>query len=291
MRRQLHCLLLSVALTGGAGASAAVAASSTDYPGPCANESTAPGTPQFISVDIRTKPTDARVINLAAPGRLRLGISCVYTEFKVTRLGDGQVVFQHRCNKHGFGWYDVANLPAGSYRATAEARRISFEGFNAVEGHGTMDSYAYTGNGGAFQPVNCSPQGSPSTPAPTPVSAPATTPFNCHRANLSLAVDTRICAQDTGKACLIMQSDGNLVVYDERGAPRWASNTAGRPGSSAAFQGDGNLVVYAPTGQPLWASNTSSGDPENVNYLCVQGDGNVVVYKWPRPVWATNTAH
>jgi hypothetical protein len=106
-----------------------------------------------------------------------------------------------------------------------------------------------------------------------------------------MAADTRICAEDTGKACLIMQSDGNLVVYDERGAPRWASNTAGRPGSVAAFQGDGNLVVYAPDGRPLWASNTASGDPENVNYMCVQGDGNVVVYKWPRPVWATNTAH
>ena len=88
-----------------------------------------------------------------------------------------------------------------------------------------------------------------------------------------------------------MQSDGNLVVYDERGAPRWASNTAGRPGSTAAFQGDGNLVVYAPGGQPIWASNTASGDPANVNYLCMQGDGNVVVYKWPRAVWATNTVH
>jgi hypothetical protein len=142
MRRQLHCLLLSVALTGGAGVSAAAAASSKDYAGPCANESTAPGTPQFISVDVRTKPTDERIINLTAPGRLRLGISCVYTEFKVTRLGDGQVVFQHRCNKHGFGWYDAANLPAGSYRATAEAKRISFEGYTPVQGHGTMDTYA-----------------------------------------------------------------------------------------------------------------------------------------------------
>ena len=66
------------------------------------------------------------------------------------------------------------------------------------------------------------------------MSGPATTPFNCHPAHLDLAVDTRICAQDAGKACLIMQSDGNLVVYDERGAPRWASNTAGRPGSVAA---------------------------------------------------------
>jgi hypothetical protein len=158
MSRHILGLLLSAALitpqTGWA-------ASSKDYAGPCANESTAPGTPQFISVDVRTRPTDARVINLTAPGRLRLGISCVYTEFKVTRLGDGQVVFQHRCNKHGFGWYDAANLPAGSYRATAEAKRISFEGYTPVQGHGTMDTYAYVGNGGAYQPVNCSPQGSP----------------------------------------------------------------------------------------------------------------------------------
>jgi hypothetical protein len=267
------------------------AASSTDYAGPCANEATAPGAPQYISVDVRTRPTDARIINLPAPGRLRLGISCVYTEYKVTRLGDGQVVFQHRCNKHGFGWYDVTNLPAGSYRVTAESKRISFEGYAAVQGHGTIDIHAYSGNGGAYQPVNCSPQGSPPPPAPTPVFAPPTTPFNCHPAHLNLAVDTRLCAQDTRKACLTMQSDGNLVVYDERGAPRWASNTAGRPGSVAAFQGDGNLVVYAPDGRPLWASNTASGDPQNVNYLCVQGDGNVVVYKWPRAVWATNTVH
>jgi hypothetical protein len=291
MQRNLLGLLLSAALTV---PQPGWAASSKDYAGPCANEATAPGTPQFISVDVRTKPTDERIINLTAPGRLRLGISCVYTEFKVTRLGDGQVVFQHRCNKHGFGWYDSANLPAGSYRAFAEAKRISFEGYTPVQGHGTMDTYAYVGNGGAFQPVNCSPSQGPTpgpTPSPTPISAPPTTPFNCHPANVNLAVDTRICAQDTGKACLTMQSDGNLVVYDERGAPRWASNTAGRPGSTAAFQGDGNLVVYAPGGQPIWASNTASGDPANVNYLCTQGDGNVVVYKWPRPVWATNTAH
>lgn len=31
--------------------------------------------------------------------------------------------------------------------------RQQFGGF--VEGHGTMDTYAFTGNNGAFQPVNC----------------------------------------------------------------------------------------------------------------------------------------
>ena len=51
MRRQLHCLLLSAALTVGTGVSAAAAASSKDYAGPCANEAAAPGTPQFLVVD------------------------------------------------------------------------------------------------------------------------------------------------------------------------------------------------------------------------------------------------
>ena len=196
MRRHLLRWLLGTALVA---PQLGWAASSNDYAGPCRSESTAPGSPQFLSVDVRTKPTDARTINLAAPGRFRFGISCVYTDFKLTRLGDGQVVFQHRCNKHGFGWYDAANLPAGSYLATAEAKRISFEGYNPVQGHGTMDTYAYVGNGGAFQPVNCSRQGSPAAPSPTPISAPAATPFNCHPAGPDLRVDTRICAEDTKK--------------------------------------------------------------------------------------------
>ena len=151
-------LLLSAAL---AAPQPVWAASSRDYAGPCANEATAPGSPQFLSVDVRTRPTDSRIINLTAPGRLQAGDILRLTEYKITRLGDGQVVFQHRCNKHGFGWYDVSNLPAGSYQATAEAKRISFEGYTPVQGHGTKDLYAYVGNGGAYQPVNCSPQGAP----------------------------------------------------------------------------------------------------------------------------------
>ena len=166
MQRHLPRLLLGAALIA---PQCGWAASSNDYAGPCQNESTAPGSPQFISVDIRTRPADARVINLPAPGRFRLGISCVYTEFRLTRLGDGQVVFQHQCNKHGFGWYDAANLPTGSYQATAEAKRISFEGYTPVQGHGTMDTYAYVGNGGAYQPVNCTPlRGAPLLTAATP---------------------------------------------------------------------------------------------------------------------------
>lgn len=53
---------------------------------------------------------------------------------------------------------------------------------------------------------------------------------------------------------LVMQTDGNLVAY-ANGTPRWASGT-GVAGSRLAVQDDCNLVVYSPAGQALWSSNT-----------------------------------
>jgi len=106
----------------------------------------------------------------------------------------------------------------------------------------------------------------------------------------------------TGKTRLIMQHDGNLVVYDEDGRPRWASGTWGPLRiSRAVMQDDGNFVVYDSSG-PRWESNTCCVDRRYV--LAVQSDGNVVIYDrgiyhggpsedpnlWT-PVWATNTSH
>lgn len=55
---------------------------------------------------------------------------------------------------------------------------------------------------------------------------------------------------------LLMQDDGNLVIYDTTGAARWASNTYGNPGASALMQDDGNFVVYDSKYNALWATNT-----------------------------------
>ena len=57
-----------------------------------------------------------------------------------------------------------------------------------------------------------------------------------------------------GQSVLVMQGDGNLVVYTN-GSPTWASGTAGQPGAIAAMQGDGNLVIYL-NGVAIWASHT-----------------------------------
>jgi hypothetical protein len=54
---------------------------------------------------------------------------------------------------------------------------------------------------------------------------------------------------------LIMQRDGNLVLYLSNGQPAWSSNTFGKPGSFLLVQNDGNMVIYQP--QAVWASNTA----------------------------------
>ena len=85
-----------------------------------------------------------------------------------------------------------------------------------------------------------------------------------------------------GRYSLILQRDGNLVLYD-RGKAIWSSGTQGKRVDRLLMQHDGNLVLYGPRG-PLWASNTS-GNPNIL--LRLQNDGNLVLYK---AIWSTGTA-
>jgi hypothetical protein len=65
-----------------------------------------------------------------------------------------------------------------------------------------------------------------------------------------------------GRAFLIMQGDGNFVLYEVHRGQNiavWASNTNG--GARAILQGDGNLVVYTSSNQPVWDSGTW-GNPD-----------------------------
>jgi len=84
---------------------------------------------------------------------------------------------------------------------------------------------------------------------------------------------------------LIMQGDGNLVLYSPAGA-LWSSGTS-VASSYAIMQGDGNLVIYRQGGIAVWSTHTY-GNPGS--WLLVQGDGNTVIYKPGNiPIWATNT--
>ncbi len=71
---------------------------------------------------------------------------------------------------------------------------------------------------------------------------------------------------------LIMQNDGNLVLYGSDGA-RWNSGT--HSGDFAVMQLDGNFVVYDKFSTPLWASGTA-GHPDA--WLQMGTSGQFIVY-------------
>ena len=76
---------------------------------------------------------------------------------------------------------------------------------------------------------------------------------------------------------LILQSDGNVVLYNQQSQAIWATNTKGliQP-REFIMQTDGNLVLYDTNGKPKWASNTDNNPGA---FLNVQNDGNLVVYR------------
>lgn len=97
---------------------------------------------------------------------------------------------------------------------------------------------------------------------------------------------------------LIMQGDGNLVLYKAIGqnptpapgavmnvVPLWASNTTGQSAEYFTVQSDGNMVIYTANNHAVWSSGTQ-GDWLSALYL--QTDGNLVLYKLA-PAWATST--
>lgn len=76
---------------------------------------------------------------------------------------------------------------------------------------------------------------------------------------------------------LILQSDGNVVLYNQHSQAIWATNTWGlfQP-REFIMQTDGNLVLYDTNGSPKWASNTYNNPGA---FLNVQDDGNLVIYR------------
>jgi hypothetical protein len=92
----------------------------------------------------------------------------------------------------------------------------------------------------------------------------------------------------TNRTKLTLQNNGDLAVIDEFGTVRWHSDTAGK-GSIAVFQSDGRLVVYDQRLRTLWAS---SDDQQNGAVLVLQSNGDVdIISRGGRTIWSADTAH
>jgi len=55
---------------------------------------------------------------------------------------------------------------------------------------------------------------------------------------------------------LDLQHDGNIVLYNATNYVGWSPNIHGRGGTRLVVQDDRNVVVYTPDGKAVWASNT-----------------------------------
>jgi hypothetical protein len=91
---------------------------------------------------------------------------------------------------------------------------------------------------------------------------------------------------------LVLQQDGNLVLFNGKRVPIWSTNTKGYEPVQLIMKTDGNLVLYSTIGQ-VWASNTS-GNPGA--FFAVHDDGNFAVHRSgsqadtsTNPLWASGT--
>lgn len=90
---------------------------------------------------------------------------------------------------------------------------------------------------------------------------------------------------------LVMQQDGNLVLYDydgeagEQGEPIWATGTNGTFNVRMVYQRDGNLVLYNLRNQPIWASGTQRYSNSE---LRLTADDELQIFDRERnfPVWS-----
>jgi len=93
-----------------------------------------------------------------------------------------------------------------------------------------------------------------------------------------------------GRFHLVMQGDGNLVLYQgvsgQTMTPLWYTSTYGS-NFFAVMQTDGNFVLYNASYTPLWSSGTWTYPGAT---FAVQNDGNLVVYSNTTPLWASGTA-
>ena len=86
---------------------------------------------------------------------------------------------------------------------------------------------------------------------------------------------------------LIMQTDGNLVMYGPGGTVKWALTTSA-PGTTARMTLTGQLEVEGPTGALIWTSASPSSPGARLHVL---DDGNLVIVSTGGQVlWSIGTA-
>lgn len=114
------------------------------------------------------------------------------------------------------------------------------------------------------------------TPSPLPEKAPKLDIIDGFTiVSPSTITSNQAIRSSSGQGYLVMQSDGNLVLY-HLGKIVWLTGTAGS-GLYLSIQDDGNLVIYDPNYEVQWMSETSGqGQPPYI--LNILDDSVVLTY-------------
>lgn len=81
---------------------------------------------------------------------------------------------------------------------------------------------------------------------------------------------------------LVMQTDGNLVLYGGHSRVLWETRTNGTGSANyLSMQDDGNLVLRNAAGKALWAAGTGPAVLWNGQRLAPGGRLHVVAQRWP----------
>ncbi|KAG7279158.1 hypothetical protein CRUP_022353 [Coryphaenoides rupestris] len=85
-----------------------------------------------------------------------------------------------------------------------------------------------------------------------------------------------------GKYKAVFQVDCNLVIYS--GSAIWQTNTARSTGARLILQNDGNFVMYTPKNEQVWCTGTRSDEVSwrmrltltNSGHLELRRDGEII---------------
>ena len=106
--------------------------------------------------------------------------------------------------------------------------------------------------------------------------------------NDATLVPTQFLYSPSVSATLVLQQDGNLVVYCGT-TPKWSTSTTDGRSMYFRVQSDGNMVLYDVNFQSIWSSGTS-GNPGAV--LTLHNSGNLILKNAADTtvLWSTGTS-
>jgi CHAP domain len=187
----------------------------------------------------------------------------------ITRIDPGDMIVHTSADGSGAGHVSVVDSVSGST-------------VNVVEenyGSGVADTATYTLSSGTLSRTGMHIAGvvhSPKDPYLDPFTGVGSAAYEGDSLAAGHSLDSnQYLLSDDARFALILQSDGNLVLWG--GTVVWQSLTSDSGATHLDMQTDGNLVLYTASNTPVWQSTGTGGSA----HLVLQTDGNLVTYYDP----------